>query len=122
MTLTGSKAIASGKPLWKYADEIDGARAVDAAEAREIAAVDPSLIYAKECTHHDCKERCVMVWNVYHQNKSIAVFASVEDARAFAASSGLEVEVGDCALPGTHPQSADSFWRGGVQVYPHLGE
>lgn len=118
--MTGKKAIASGKPLWKYADAVDGARAITAAEAREIAAVDPSLVYAKECTHHDCEERCVMVWTVYHKNKSIRVFKSVEDARAFAAASGLDVAVGDCALPGEEPVFADSFWRDGVQIYPHL--
>lgn len=120
--MTGQEAIKSGKPLWKYADAVDGARAITAAEAREIAAVDPSLVYAKECTHHDCEEKCKMVWTVYRDNRSIAVFRSVEDARAFAASSLLEVEVGDCALPGTHPESADSFWRNGAQIYPHLGE
>ena len=54
--MTGRKAIASGRPLWKYADEIDGARAITPAEAREISAVDPSLVYAKECTHHDCRQ------------------------------------------------------------------
>ena len=120
--MTGQEAIKSGKPLWKYADAVDGARAITAGEARDIAAVDPSLVYAKECTHHVCEERCVMLWTVYRNNRSIAVFTSVEDAREFAAWSGLEVEVGDAALPGTHPESADSFWRDGAQIYPHLGE
>ena len=120
--MTGRKAIESGRPLFKYADEIDGARAITPAEAREIVMVDPSLVYAKECTHHDCGEQCKMVWTVFERGTPIAQFKSVEDARAFAASSGLKVEVGDCALPGEEPVFADSFWRAGVQVYPHLDE
>lgn len=118
--MTGRKAIESGRPLFKYADEIDGARAITPAEAREIVMVDPSLVYAKECTHHDCKERCVMAWTVFQNSAAIRTFSSVEEARNFAAQSGLDVEVGDCALPGEEPVFADSFWRNGVQVYPHL--
>ena len=122
--MTGRKAIESGRPLFKYADEIDGARAITPAEAREIADADPSLVYVKECAHHDCKERCVMTWTVFHAGNGnpIAVFKSIEDARTFAASSGLEVEVSDCVLPGEGPVFADSFWRSGVQVYPHLDD
>lgn len=121
--MTGKEAINSGRPLFKYADAIDGARAITLAEAREIAAVDPSLIYAKECAHHDCDEqRCVMVWTVFHANNPIKSFSSVEEARAFAAESGLAVQVGDCALPGADPVYADSFWENGAQVYPHLSE
>ena len=120
--MTGREAINSGRPLYKYADEIDGARSVTQSEAREIAAVDPSLIYVKECAHHDCEERCVMVWTVFHDSNAIASFSSAEEARAFAAASGLAVQVGDCALPGAEPVYADSFWENGVQVYPHLGE
>ena len=46
--MTGKEAINSGRPLFKYADAIDGARAITPSEAREIAAVDPSLVYATE--------------------------------------------------------------------------
>jgi hypothetical protein len=56
--MTGREAINSGRPLFKYADGVDGARAVTQFEAREIAAVDPSLIYSKECAHHDCEQQC----------------------------------------------------------------
>lgn len=126
MTMTGQEAIKSGRPLWKYADAVDGARAITVEEAREIAREDPSLIYAKECTHHICEERCVMVWTVYESHApgvvAVAVFRSVEDARAFAAASGLALVVGDAALPGELAEFADSFWRDGAQIYPHLGE
>jgi hypothetical protein len=120
--MTGKEAIDSGRPLFKYADAIDGARSITQSEAREIAAVDPSLIYAKECSHHDCEQRCVMVWTVFHASNPIKSFSSVEEARAFAAESGLAVQVGDCALPGADPVYADSFWENGAQVYPHLSE
>ena len=120
--MTGQEAIKSGKPLWKYADAVDGARAITLAEARDIAAMDPSLVYAKECTHHDCRERCVMAWTVFERGNPIAAFGSVEDARAFASASGLDVAVGDAALPGELAEFADSFWRDGAQIYPHLGE
>jgi hypothetical protein len=119
---TGRAAINSGRPLFKFADAIDGARAITREEAREIARVDPSLIYVKECAHHDCEQRCVMVWTVFHASKAIKSFSSVEKARAFAAESGLAVQVGDCALPNTNPIYADSFWENGAQVYPHLSE
>ena len=126
MTLTGRTAIASGRPLWKYADAVDGARAITPAEACEIAAVDPSLVYAKECTHHVCEERCKMVWTVYESHApgvvAVAVFESVEDARAFAAASGHALVVGDAALPGELAVFPDSFWRDGAQIYPHMGE
>lgn len=126
MTLTGSRAIASGNPLWKYADAVDGARAITVEEAREIAREDPSLIYAKECTHHICEEKCKMVWTVYESHApgvvAVAAFESVKDARAFAASDRRAVVVGDAALPGELAAFADSFWRGGVQVYPHLDD
>ena len=119
--MTGKAAINSGRPLFKYADEIDGARSITRSEAREIAAVDPSLVYVKECAHHECEQRCVMVWTAFYASGSKS-FGSVEEARAFAAASGLAVQVGDCALPGADPVYADSFWENGVQVYPHLSE
>jgi len=46
--MTGKQAINSGRPLFKHADAIDGARPITQSEAREIAAVDPSLVYATE--------------------------------------------------------------------------
>lgn len=49
--LTGYEAIdyaeAHGVSLSKYADATEGARDVDAEQAREIAAVDPGLIYCQ---------------------------------------------------------------------------
>lgn len=51
-TLTGQEAIdaaeANGLRLHKYADPTDEAREVTIDEAREIAAVDPSLIWVPD--------------------------------------------------------------------------
>lgn len=36
-----------GLQLYKHADAVDGARSITPAEARELVAVDPSLVYVE---------------------------------------------------------------------------
>jgi hypothetical protein len=75
------------------------------------------------CNHYDCNDgTCRMVYPVYVAGQRVAEFATQASAREWAQRNSLnaEVQVGDVALPGENPHFADSFWKDGVEVFPHL--
>ena len=121
--ISGRRAIDQAETLniqlHKFADAVDGARAVTIAEARDIAAEDPSLIYADDATIAclEWSDEGQMEWA-----EAVAFAADLRDGWRLPTVSELRIVTDDAAWYWARESITRPYLvrcRGGI---PHYGD